>query len=179
MTDNRPAPRAVVVHESLFGNTAAVAEAVAVGLRLQGFEVTTTEVGDARADTALAADLLVVGAPTHAFSLSRASTRADAVRQGAPAERASTGLREWLAGLRPGEASRAPAVAVFDTRVAKVRRIPAAAGSAAARLLRQRGLRLVGKPMPFLVEDAQGPLRDGELERARDWGRALGRAVQG
>ncbi len=179
MTESRPVPRAVVVHESLFGNTAAVGAAVATGLRLQGYEVTTTAVGDARANTALDADLLVVGAPTHAFSLSRASTRADAVRQGAPAERASTGLREWLGALRPGEASRAPAVAVFDTRVAKVRRLPAAAGPTAARLLRQRGLRLVGKPVPFLVEDTQGPLCDGELERARDWGRALGKAVQG
>jgi hypothetical protein len=178
MTENRRALRAVVVHESLFGNTAAVAEAVAVGLRLQGYDVSTTDVGEARADTALDADLLVVGAPTHAFSLSRASTRADAVRQGAPAAHASTGLREWLAALRPGEASRSPAVAVFDTRVAKVRRIPAAAGPTAARLVRQRGLRLVARPMAFLVEDTQGPLRDGELERARDWGRALGRAVQ-
>jgi hypothetical protein len=178
MSTIRTGRRAVVVHESMFGNTRAVAEAVAEGLRLEGFDVAASDVGQARAATALRADLLVLGAPTHAFSLSRASTRADAVRQGAPASRAATGLREWLSTLRGDATSGGPLVAVFDTRVAKVRRLPAAAGPAAVRLARRQGLRLLGKPAGFCVEDTAGPLCDGELDRARDWGRALGRTVQ-
>ena len=51
-------------------------------------------------------DLLVVGAPTHAFSLSRPGTREEAVRQGAPAEHARTGIPEWLP-LIDGEVERA------------------------------------------------------------------------
>ena len=52
------------------------------------------EIAPARLPDDLA--LLVVGAPTHAFSMSRPSTRLDAVRQGADAQRAAWGMREWL-----------------------------------------------------------------------------------
>ena len=74
------------------------------------------DVATASVDLPADLDLLVVGAPTHAFSLSRPSTRADAVRQGAPPERATAGLREWLTAAPPQDARRLP-VAVFDTRV--------------------------------------------------------------
>ena len=160
---------ALVVYESMFGNTAAVADAVAQGLRAAGVAAECTDV--ARAPHPVNADLLVVGAPTHAVSLSRASTRAGAVRQGAAASAASTGLREWLAEADRHQEGRL--VATFDTRVAKVRHLPAAAAPAAARIARRRGFRLVGKPTGFLVQDTTGPLIDGELDRARRWGRDL------
>ena len=118
-------------------------------------------------------DLLVVGAPTHAFSLSRRSTRADAVRQGAPAERAQLGLREWLGSVRVDPA-RSPSVVAYDTRIAKVRWLPKAAGPTSVRLAHKRGLRVVDRPMAFVVTDLRGPLVDGEVERAATWGRHLG-----
>jgi hypothetical protein len=52
---------------------------------------------------------------------------------------------------------------------------PAVTGAAArgiARRLRRRGYQVVGDES-FLVEDAEGPLADGELERARAWGAEL------
>lgn len=169
---------ALVVYESMFGNTSAVAEAVAEGLRLEGLEVTLTHVHDAPNGDDCDCDLLVVGAPTHAFSLSRPSTREDAVRQGAPAEAATgTGLREWIASMK--ETSGAPRVAAtFDTRVTKVRRIPKAASTRAARLLSRNGFRLVSRPAGFLVTDTSGPLEEGELERATAWGRSVGAATR-
>jgi hypothetical protein len=121
--------------------------------------------------------VLVLGAPTHAFSLSRPATRADAVRQGAPAGRAVTGLREWLTTLPVRDRHQRLVAAVFDTRVSKVRRLPAAAGPRAARLARRRGLRLLGRPEAFLVADVRGPLVAGELERAATWGHDLAGAV--
>ena len=72
--------RARVVFESMFGNTEEVARAVAEGLRLEGVDATVADVRDA--SHAGDHDLLVVGAPMDAFSLSRASTRQDAVKQG-------------------------------------------------------------------------------------------------
>ena len=142
-------PRAVVVYESMFGNTAAVALAVAQGLHQGGLSVTCGMVGSADLITPIDADLMVLGAPTHAFSLSRPRTRQDAVRQGAPAQRAETGMREWLASVEAGPT--VPQVATFDTRAEKARRLPAAARGA-ARLARRRGFTLLGEPTAFLVE---------------------------
>ena len=112
-----------------------------------------------------------MGAPTHAFSLSRAATRRDAVRQGASPDRAATGLREWLTALTCADAL--PPVAVFDTRASKVRRLPLAAGPVAARLARRHGFRLATAPVAFVVQDTQGPLLDGETDDAVAWGGLL------
>jgi hypothetical protein len=168
--------RALVVFESMFGNTEKVAGAVARGLRLEGVDTGLVEVRSAPPRVAAGVDLLVVGAPTHAFSMSRATTRADAVRQGAPSERATTGLREWLESVEL-DTKRAPELATFDTRVTKVRWLPKAAGSAAVRAGRRRGLEPVARPHGFVVEDIDGPLVDGELERAVEWGRSLAVAL--
>ncbi len=168
--------RALVVFESMFGNTEKVAGAVARGLQLGGVDTGLVGVCSAPPAVATGVDLLVVGGPTHAFGMSRASTRADAVRQGAPGERAATGLREWLESVEL-EVGRLPGLATFDTRVTKVRWLPQAAGLAAARAGRRRGLEPVAKPSGFLVDGIQGPLVDGELERAVEWGRGLAVAL--
>jgi hypothetical protein len=168
-------PHALVVYESMFGNTGQVAAAVARGLQLEEVDTGLVEVGSAPTVLSDGIDLLVVGAPTHAFSLSRPTTRADAVRQGAAERRARLGLREWLESLRFDPS--APDVVAFDTRVTKVRWIPKSAASSALRLAHKHGLRSSHRPMAFLVDDIQGPLVDGELERAVAWGRRLGAEV--
>jgi len=162
--------RALVVYESMFGNTEQVALAVVEGLSRENLLVEAHDVRDVPADATLDVDLLVVGAPTHAFSLSRPSTRADAVRQGAPNDRAELGLREWLANApgRPGLP-----VAVFDTRAAKARRLPMTAGRRAAKMAVRRGFRLLTKPAGFAVDDLKGPLEPRELERAERWGETI------
>ena len=164
--------KALVVYESMFGNTSQVAAGVARGLRLEGLDVELVEVSSAPTQLPRDLELLVVGAPTHAFSLSRRSTRADAVRQGAPAECEQKGLREWLGTVR-FDPARPPNLAVFDTRIAKVRWLPKAAGPTAVRLAHKYGLRAVGNPVAFIVADLQGPLVDGEVDRAVAWGRLL------
>jgi hypothetical protein len=159
----------------MFGNTAAVGRAVADGLRLEGVEVEVADVRETPVRVSEGLSLLVLGAPTHAFSLSRPRTRMDAVRQGAPAMVASLGLREWLGRVRAGEVR--PRVAVFDTRVTKVRWLPRAAAPTAFRMARRRRFPTLGAPVAFLVEAVAGPLVDGELDRALAWGRTLGTAV--
>lgn len=114
----------LVVYESMFGNTRAIAEAVADGLRTAltargaDLPVDVVEVTDAPASLPQDIPLLVVGGPTHAFSMSRESTREDALRQAhvADAARAATGLREWIAAAAvPDHVT----VVTFDTRVKK------------------------------------------------------------
>ena len=162
---------ALVVYESMFGNTEELAECVGEGLRLADVEVEVMEVGRAPMEIPDGTHVLIVGAPTHAFSLSRPSTRADAVRQGAPEARQRLGVREWLAAVAPPESG--CSVATFDTRAAKVRRFPKAAGPRAAKLARRRGFSVLGKPAGFVVDDLKGPLVDHETERAVEWGRSI------
>jgi hypothetical protein len=169
-------PQALVVYESMFGCTEEVARAVAEGLRDGGFVTSVVDVREADPRRDSDVDLLVVGAPTHAFSLSRPRTREDAVRQGGRPESAAAGLREWLTALGTEVGAQRPAAA-FDTRVTKVRRIPMAASTRAARLLAGRGFAMASPPTPFLVEDLKGPLAAGETERARSWGHQMAVSV--
>ena len=171
-------PTALVVVESMFGNTDHLARAVAGGLHDAGVDAAVVDVAAAPVDLSAGLDLLVLGAPTHAFSLSRPSTRADAVRQGAAPERAARGMREWLSVVLLQDPRHSPVTAVFDTRVSKVRRLPAAAGPRAARLARRRGLAVPGRPQAFVVADVCGPLVDGEIERAAAWGHSLADALE-
>jgi hypothetical protein len=157
----------LVVHESHWGNTRQVAQAVAAALP---GEVTCVDVRRAPVELPADVDLLVVGGPTHAFSMTRASTRHDARDKGAEEGHEDRGIREWLGALTPDDHR---AVAVFDTRVAKARRLPGSAARAAARVVRHRRLGRLVAQESFYVDDLAGPLLDGELDRARAWGASL------
>lgn len=165
----------LVVYESMWGNTRAVAEAVAEHL---GDEVTLVDVTDAPARLPADVDLLVVGGPTHAFSMSRASTRRDAVGKGATTDHVERGIREWLDDV---VATGPVDVATFDTRVGSVRHLPGSAARAAGRNVRRHHLGHLVDTASFYVEDMAGPLSDGELDRARAWGASLAetRAARG
>lgn len=171
--------RAHVVYESMFGNSHAVADAVAAGIRaaVPGSDVTVVNVLAAPDD--LRPDLLVVGGPTHAFSLSRPETRAsrgqhlttDEARDAAarePGADAGRGVREWLEQL--GGLEDVPAAA-FDTRVS--RPVPKRAAVGISKRLRAAGCALVVAPQGFHVRGMHGPLVDGELDRATAWGRQV------
>ena len=171
----------LIVYESMFGNTEQIAQKIADGLRGRGGEATLADVRHVRPDDLDGCALLVVGAPTHAFSLSRQSTRDDAVSQGAEPSRAAYGVREWLRTLEttfPTPAGR-PKVVSFDTRVDKVRRLPGSAAKRAARVLRTRGFELLDAPTSFYVVDVKGPAAPGELDRACAWGARLFQLARG
>ena len=160
--------RALVVYESMWGNTEQVARAIGRGLGTSG-PVEVLDVSGAPPQQLTGLDLLVVGGPTHAFSLSRESTRKDAVTKGAPSGHEQRGVREWLDGLPAGDL----AVATFDTRVAKARHLPGSAARKAGKKVRRHHLGRVVDTESFWVDDLAGPLLDGELDRARAWGREL------
>lgn len=166
--------KALVVYESMFGNTEQVAHAVAGGLA-DHLDVQVLEVAQAPTPIVDLLDLVVVGGPTHAFSMSRTGTREDARRQGATQGEASTGIREWLTHLHAGPHSEL--VATFDTKVGKVRHLPGSAAPAAGKVVKKLGYTPVAKAESFYVVDVEGPLVEGELARARSWGGQLGAEV--
>ncbi|NLI19161.1 MAG: flavodoxin family protein [Actinomycetales bacterium] len=161
----------LIVVESMFGNTRAVADAVAEGLRAGGAAVVVGDVTEVPPAVPHGTDLLVVGGPTHAFSMTRESTRTDALSK-AHAEnsgaKAATGIREWIAAATPDQVR----VVTFDTRVKKAF-IPGSAAKSAAKSLAEHGFTHAERGETFWVADTPGPLVDGELERAQEWGRSL------
>ena len=165
--------RALVVYESMFGNTKAVARAIAAGLS-EHLDVETVEVSTAPSTIGDDLDLVVVGGPTHAFGMSRQRTRQSAGTQtNRPLVSVGTGLREWLTAQQFGRATRGGCAAVaFDTRVGKSW-VPGSAARAVEGRLRRRGFRVVATAESFWVDGTLGPLRDGEQERARRWGARL------
>jgi hypothetical protein len=168
--------RALVVVESMFGNTKDIAAAVADGLG-DTADVDLIEVNDAPSELDPDVRMLVVGGPTHAFGMSRPATRQDATRQaGRDPATAGIGIREWLERLEPGPQ---PGVtASFDTRIASPR-VPGSAARAAQKRLKKLGFRPAMPAESFYVSGTPGPLVDGELERARRWGALLGSALRG
>jgi hypothetical protein len=167
--------RALVVYESIFGNTQAVAKAVTEGMS-QHMETALVECSLAPTTLPSDIDLLVVGGPTHAFSLSRPSTRESAKEQatGDVVSR-GTGIREWLETLAvPGDHT--TCVATFDTRV-RHPHLPGSAASAALKRLRRLGLRPAAPAKSFWVDGTPGPLAPGQEDDARAWGTELARGL--
>ena len=162
---------AVVVYESFWGNTAAVARAIAEGIGRGATAMTTDE---ATPDVVAEADLLVVGAPVLGFRLPTDAIRDGLLREyGAPtpADTKHPSMRAWLGSLPRG---RARAVA-FETRF---RFSPGGSIGTITHELERAGYRALAKGKKFLVTGKYGPLKDGELDRARAWGTALATAAQ-
>lgn len=168
--------KALVVYESMFGNTEQIAHAVAKGLRTT-MEVEIVDVDHAPSQPSGDVALLVVGGPTHAFSMTRRRTREEAFGLGAP-KQPLLGIREWL-GRLPNSDGRGPRVAVFDTRSGRVRHLPGSAAKAAAHVLERRGYGAPHARASFYVLDIPGPLDTGESERARAWGEQLAADLAG
>jgi Flavodoxin domain len=164
---------ALVIYESVYGNTRAVAEAIAEGL------------GDAQVlpvheapDGVESYELVVVGGPTHMHGLATSSSRHSAVEalhedgnahRIEPGATEEPGLRAWLRDLPEGPEVRA---ATFDTRLDRSPWLTGEASRGIAKRLRHRHYDVVASES-FLVEQSEGPLAEGELARAREWGGKL------
>lgn len=165
--------RAVVVYESLWGNTERIARAIAEGLNDADVEAQVVEAASAPRAWPEPVDLVIVGAPTHAFSLPSGTTRDSARQQGAP-HIESTGVREWLASH--GAPPRSMLVATFDTRTVNPR-LPGSAAKKALKRLVTLGYQPITRAETFGVHGYSGPIADGEFDRARAWGVKLARLL--
>jgi flavodoxin len=154
--------KALVVYDSVFGNTEKVAQAIGEALAAQA-EVQTLGVGSVKPEHLAGMDTLIVGSPTRAF-------------------RPTPAITTWLKGL-PSGSLQGVKVAAFDTRIAAedtnsgllkvmVKLFGYAARPIGSRLT-QEGGDLALAPEGFFVKDSEGPLKDGELERAADWVRQI------
>ncbi|MDR1635694.1 MAG: hypothetical protein LBS27_12445 [Bifidobacteriaceae bacterium] len=160
---------ALIITESCFGNTTALADAIGQALADSGsMAVQAIAVKDAPETIPDDTELLILAAPTHDYSLPRERTRTRARRRGGLLA-GDTGLREWIAAVQPAANVK---VVTVDTAF-KAGFMPSTAAKTAARLMGRAGFNHVRRGATFGVSDYAGPLDDGELIRARAWAATL------
>jgi hypothetical protein len=167
--------RAVVVYESMFGNTHVIADHIADGLR-SALDTTTVPVHEATEELIGSVDLLVVGGPTHVHGMSSERSRSGAVDMAdkddelhLDPDAEGPGLRDWFDELPDGRHGNA---AAFDTRVHASTFVTGQASKGIAKRLHRHGFDTIVEPESFFV-DKQNHLEPEEAERATAWGRAL------
>ncbi len=150
--------KVLVIYDSEFGNTEKIARAMGAALECEVCRVT-----EVTQEQLAGLDALIVGSPTQAFQpLKPVKAFLKIIPKGA------------LQGVR---------VAAFDTRVdveevnsrvltGFVKAFGYAADPIGARLVKRGGTQAM-PPEGFFVEGKEGPLREGELERAAAWARQL------
>jgi flavodoxin len=160
---------AIVVHESHWGNTEAVARAIAEGLGPGARVLSTSEAIGSALD---GVELIVAGAPLMALRLP--TDKMVGGIEGKPGEPvpevSQPTLRAWLAGLPHGKG----AGAAFET---KLHWSPGGVTGAIEKGLTAAGYARISDGQKFIVTGRAGPLRIGELDRAREWGSQLARIV--
>jgi hypothetical protein len=161
---------AIVVYESHWGNTASVARAIADGI---GPETRVLNTDEAVGTAIAGVDLIVAGAPVIAFSLARDGSRkqlAADTKGPTPPDVTHPLLREWLDALPTGKGW----AAAFETRIWWS---PRGATGTIESKLKGAGYQRLAKGERFIVAGSYGPMKDGELERARAWGATLAAGV--
>jgi flavodoxin len=154
--------KALIIYDSVFGNTEQVAQAMGEALRAQG-NADVLRVGDAKPEQLAGLDLLIVGSPTRAFT-------------------ATPAIKQFLGSIPSGGLAGLK-VAAFDTRVSVddtgsriLRFLVGIFGYAAkpiANRLEKKGGNLAAPPEGFIVGGTEGPLKEGELARAANWAQGL------
>ncbi|OGN98132.1 MAG: hypothetical protein A2Y89_07120 [Chloroflexi bacterium RBG_13_51_18] len=147
--------KALVIYDSLYGNTEQIAKAISGAL---GAEAKAVRVGEVKPDELAAYSLIIIGSPT----------------QGG---RATPAIKTFLANL-PADALKDKRLAAFDTRNKSF--LVKMFGWAATRIeaaIKAKGGNTTAQPQGFFVKGTKGPLVDGELERAATWAKAIAAGV--
>lgn len=145
--------KALIVYDSVYGNTEEIARAIA-GAITPSDGVKVLRAGEANPSELESIDLLIVGSPTHGG-------------------RPTPAIQDFLNKV-PEPAIKGVNVAAFDTRFST--KLVGIFGYAAGKIadnLKGKGGTLVASPEGFFVKGKEGPLKQGELERAAGWARGI------
>ncbi len=145
--------KVLIIYNSVFGNTEQIAQAIGNALGPQE-NVEILRVSNVKSEQLTGLKLLIVGSPT----------------QGG---RPTPAIQDFLKNV-PEPAIRGINVAAFDTRASTrwVGIFGYAAGKIADSLKRNGGI-LIAPPEGFFIKGKEGPLKEGELERAASWAKAI------
>ena len=147
----------LVIYDSLYGNTNTIAQTIADAIP---GEVKMLHVKDVNVSELGGYDLLIVGAPTHGAK---------------PSDAVSDMLQNIETSTLEGTK-----VAAFDTRLTnKWILIFGTAAPKIAKSLKNKGGTLVVEGEGFFVTGGEGPLQEGEIERAEAWAKEIVRLMNG
>jgi flavodoxin I len=143
--------KVLIVYDSVYGNTEKIARAI--GGAISG-DVKVLYMGEVNFTELKPFDLFIVGSPTQGGRLTMA-------------------IQDFLTNV-PESTIKGIYVASFDTRLStKLVGIFGYAAGKIADILRTKGGTLVIPPEGFIVKGKEGPLKEGELERAADWAKVI------
>ena len=145
--------KAVIVYDSVYGNTEKIARALAEAITPHG-EVKVLRASEADLSELSSADLIMVGCPTHGG-------------------RPTPAMQDFLNKV-PESSLQGITAAAFDTRVsAKWVKILGFSAGKIGGSLKKKGANLLPSPEGFYVKGKEGPLKEGEQERAAGWAKGI------
>ena len=154
--------KTLIVYDSFFGNTEKIAQAIGNSLSSKE-NVETLRVSEVKPEQLIGLELLIVGSPTRVFKPTKAIM--------------------YFLNRIPLNGLKGVKVAAFDTRISTANvssrllnilvKLFGYAAKPIAYKLEKKGGSLIIPPEGFFVKDSEGPLKDGELERAADWAKLI------
>jgi flavodoxin len=154
--------KTLIVYDSVFGNTEQIAQAIGNSLSFKE-NVETLRVSEVKPEQLIGLELLIVGSPTRVFKPTKAIM--------------------YFLNKIPLNGLKGVKVAAFDTRISTadvnsrflniVVKLFGYAAKPITYKLEKKGGSLIIPPEGFFVKDSEGPLKDGELERAVDWAKLI------
>jgi len=147
---------ALVVYDSLYGNTEKIARALATGLKSGGVKVDVTRVDSVKFDELVGVDFLCVGSPVHAWNASKPT-------------------KIFLEHLKNVEGLSGKKAFAFDTKVKS--RLAGSAGGKIERKLKGLGFIIVKPSESAFVKGKEGPLEESAEEKFKQIGLELARIL--
>ncbi len=155
--------KVLIVFDTVFGNTEKVANEMVEAISSKGHSVEVIKANAIKSEHLDGIELLIVGSPTRAFNPTK-------------------DIKNFIKSIPKGSLAGVE-VAGFDTR-ANVKEVNSAVltffvrifGYAAEKItkkLSKKGGKLIAKPDGFFVKDSEGPMAEGEIERAEKWAASL------
>jgi len=154
--------KVLIIYDSIYGNTERIAQAIGNALASQE-DVETLRVSNVKPEQLTGLKLLIVGSPTRAFRPTPAINN--------------------LLGRIPMNGLKGVKVAAFDTRISiddikspilhTLAKLFGYAAKPISDTLKKKGGELTTPPEGFFVKGTEGPLKEGELERAANWAKQI------
>ncbi len=146
--------KGIVVYDTSYGNTKKIAETIAETLRESGIEVDLFDVKNVKKSSAKDYDFLVLGSPTRFGTMSFA-------------------IRGFLGKVKTEEWMSKP-FAAFDTENPEnIEKKEWSAAEKIAEKLKDKKMNQLLPAMKALVLGQKGPLKEGEIDRTKDYAREL------
>jgi flavorubredoxin len=148
--------KALVVYDSVYGNTEKVAKALAMGLESGGVDVGVVKVDAVKFDKLSDVDLLCVGSPVHAWNMSKP-------------------VKEFLERLKSVESLSGKKAFAFDTKMKSM--LAGSAGGKIERKLKNLGFTIAKPSKSAIVKGREGPLEENAEETFKQIGTELAKML--